>query len=153
MSKRLVDSSILVSPDFLDLGLKERWLWLGILLISDDYGWCNAENRFLKARIAPSLRMSEAFIDASLDTFAARSMIIRRTFGGSKCLQLLNFSFFNKLKRRRFSKYNELEKRREEKEREGDVLSNEDLKSLTRAAMANLEAGETINKLSKATEL
>jgi hypothetical protein len=149
MSKRLVDSSILVSPDFLDLGLKERWLWLGLLLISDDYGWVNADPRFLKARIAPSLRMSEAFIERSLDTFSERSMIIQRTLGGSKCLQLLNFRFFNKLTRRRFSKFNELEKSREEDE---GVCSKAQLRLLTRAAVDSLEAGETVTKLTKSME-
>ena len=153
MSKRLVDSSILVSPDFLDLGLKERWLWLGLLLISDDYGWCNAEPRYLKNRIAPSLRMSEGFIRTTLSIFSARSMIIERTLGGSKCLQLLNFRFFNKLTRRRFSKFNELEQSREEREMKKKVCSLDELKSLTRAAVANLEAGETISKLSKSMEL
>ena len=153
MSKRLVDSSILVSPDFIDLGLKERWLWLGLLLISDDYGWVNADSRFLKNRIAPSLRISTTFIERSLDLFESRSMIIQRTLGGSKCLQLLNFRFFNKLTRRRFSKFNELEKNRTEREEDGKICSSDELKSLTRTAVANLEAGETINKLSKATEL
>tara|TARA_Y100000310_G_C20150635_1_gene564562 strand:- start:20 stop:481 length:462 start_codon:yes stop_codon:yes gene_type:complete len=153
MSKRLVDSSILVSPDFIDLGLKERWLWLGLLLISDDYGWVNADSRFLKNRIAPSLRISTTFIERSLDLFESRSMIIQRTLGGSKCLQLLNFRFFNKLTRRRFSKFNELEKSREEREMKEKVCSKDQLKVLTRTAVANLEAGETINNFSKATEL
>ena len=153
MSKRLVDSSILVSPDFIDLGLKERWLWLGLLLISDDYGWVNADSRFLKNRIAPSLRISTAFIERSLDLFESRSMIIQRTLGGAKCLQLLNFRFFNKLTRRRFSKFNELEKSREEREMKEKVCSKDQLKVLTRAAVDSLEARETINKLSKATEL
>ena len=152
MSKRLVDSSILVSPDSIDLGLKERWLWLGLLLISDDFGWVNADSRFLKNRIAPSLRISTAFIERSLDLFEDRSMIIQRTLGGSKCLQLLNFRFFNKLTRRRFSKFNELEKSREKREMKGKVCSLDELKSLTRAAVANLEAGETVTKLTKSME-
>ena len=153
MSKRLVDSSLLVSPAFIDLGLKERWLWLGLLLISDDYGWVNADSRFLKNRIAPSLRISTTFIERSLDLFESRSMIIQRTLGGAKCLQLLNFRFFNKLTRRRFSKFNELEKSREEREMKEKVCSKDQLKVLTRTAVANLEAGETINNFSKATEL
>ena len=152
MSKRLVDSSLLVSPDFIDLGLKERWLWLGLLLISDDYGWCNADSRFLKNRIAPSLRISTAFIERSLDLFEDRSMIIQRSLGGSKCLQLLNFRFFNKLTRRRFSKFNELEKSREEREMGEKVCSKAQLKVLTRAAVDSLEAGETITKLTKSME-
>jgi hypothetical protein len=79
-------------------------------------------------------------------------MIIERTLGGSKCLQLLNFRFFNKLTRRRFSKFNELEKSREKREMKGKVCSLDELKSLTRAAVANLEAGETVTKLTKSME-
>ena len=60
MAKRLIDDSILTSPDFIDLGCKEWRLWVGLILISDDYGWVNAEPRYLKNRIAPDRRMSEA---------------------------------------------------------------------------------------------
>jgi len=118
MSKRLIDSSILTSSDFIDLGLKERWLWLGLCLICDDYGWVNADIGYLKNRIAPSVRMSRAHIERSLDTFSERSMIVCYTFGELKALCLLNFNYFNKLKRRRRSKYRELheEKRRERKD-------------------------------------
>ena len=119
MSKRLIDSSILTSSDFIDLGLKERWLWLGLRLICDDYGWVNADIGYLKNRIAPSVRMSRAHIERSLDTFTERSMIVCYTFGELKALCLLNFNYFNKLKRRRRSKYQELAKRREEKEKNG----------------------------------
>lgn len=153
MAKRLIDSSLLVSPDFIDLGLKERWLWLGLLLICDDYGWCNSDPRFLKNRIAPSMRLSAEFIQLTLDTFEDRSMIIQRSFEASKCLQLLNFNFFNKLRRRRWSKYNELEKRREEKESREEILSHDDLKTLTRAAMERLknqaEVSDTMQKAAR----
>lgn len=118
MSKRLIDSSILTTPDLVDLGLKEFRLWVGLCLICDDYGWVNAEIRYLKNRIAPSVRMSKAHIERTLDTFSDRSMIVCCTFGDLKALRLLNFNYFNKLKRRRRSKYQDLseEKRRERKE-------------------------------------
>ena len=127
MAKRLIDDSILTSPDFIDLGCKEWRLWVGLILISDDYGWVNAEPRYLKNRIAPSVRMSEAFIVQTLEVFDARMMVLQRTFDGTKCLQLQNFNLFQKLKRKRFSKYQALEeKRKERKEREG-TLSKEEL--------------------------
>ena len=126
MAKRLIDDSILTSPDFIDLGLKERWLWLGLCLITDDYGWANADPRFLRSRIAPSLRMSDAFILQTLEVFSARRMLLRRTFDGTKCLRLLNFNLFQKLKRKRCSKYQALEEnRRERKEREGTLSPDE----------------------------
>ena len=126
MAKRLIDDSILTSPDFIDLGCKEWRLWVGLILISDDYGWVNAEPRYLKNRIAPSVRMSEAFIVQTLEVFDARMMLLQRTFGGAKCLQLQNFNLFQKLKRKRFSKYQALEEnRRERKEREGTLSPDE----------------------------
>jgi len=126
MAKRLIDDSILTSPDFIDLGCKEWRLWVGLILISDDYGWVNAEPRYLKNRIAPSVRMSEAFIVQTLEVFDARMMLLQRTFDGTKCLQLQNFNLFQKLKRKRFSKYQALEEnRRERKEREGTLSPDE----------------------------
>ena len=152
MSKRLIDSSILTSSDFVDVGLKERWLWLGLCLICDDYGWVNADISYLKHRIAPSVRMSRAHIERSLCLYSDRSMILRCTFGELKALQLLNFNYFNKLKRRRLSKYNELEKRREEKERNGRFSVQGTPSPEGEAFMKKIQAGQAFSNEEEARE-
>ena len=118
MSKRLIDSSILTTPDLVDLGLKEFRIWVGLCVLTDDYGWVNGDPRYLRNRIAPGGRISKAHIIAILNIFQERSMLVSYTFGDLKALRLLNFNYFNKLKRRRRSKYQDLseEKRRERKE-------------------------------------
>ena len=119
MSKRLIDSSILTTPDLVDLGLKEFRIWVGLCVLTDDYGWVNGDPRYLRNRIAPGGRISKAHIIATLTIFQERSMLVSYTFGDLKALRLKNFSYYQKLRKPRDSKYETLLKRREEKERTG----------------------------------
>tara|TARA_R110000824_G_C14766353_1_gene630399 strand:- start:113 stop:565 length:453 start_codon:yes stop_codon:yes gene_type:complete len=119
MSKRLIDSSILTTPDLVDLGLKEFRIWVGLCVLTDDYGWVSGDPRYLRNRIAPGGRISKDHIIAILNIFQERSMLVSYTFGDLKALRLTNFSYYQKLRKPRDSKYEALLKRREKKERNG----------------------------------
>ena len=119
MGKRLIDEQFLYSQDLQDFGMKERYIWLGLLLVCDDFGWVKDDVTFLKNRIAASLRISTATFKKSLEAFEAKGMILRRTFQTDSielsALKLRNFSKWNRLPRARLSEFELLEQKRKEK--------------------------------------
>ena len=152
MSKRLIDSSILTTPDLVDLGLKEFRIWVGLCVLTDDYGWVNGDPRYLRNRIAPGGRISKAHIIAILNIFQERSMLVSYTFGDLKALRLTNFSYYQKLRKPRDSKYEALLKRREEKERSGAFSVPETPSAESVAFMEKIRDGSAFRPEEEAIE-
>ena len=154
MGKRLIDEAFLYSADLQDLGFKERYIWLGLLLICDDFGWVKDDETFLKNRIAASLRISKATFGASLRIFEERGMILRRCFQAGtielNALKLRNFSKWNRLPRARISEFELLEQKRKEKKRdEGEAEEPRLEEEMERAKRLKYDNSKLISNLSK----
>ena len=154
MGKRLIDEQFLYSQDLQDFGMKERYIWLGLLLICDDFGWVKDDVTFLKNRIAASLRISTATFKKSLEAFEAKGMILRRIFQTDSielsALKLRNFSKWNRLPRARLSEFELLEQKRKEKKREeGEAEEPRLEEEMARAKQLQYDNTKLISHLSK----
>ena len=154
MGKRLIDEQFLYSADLQDLGMKDRYIWLGLLLICDDFGWGKDDETFLKHRIASSLRISKATFRNALSIFEAKGMILRRVFvTGSielSALKLRNFSKWNRLPRARLSEFELLEQKRKDKKRDqGEAEEPRLEEEMERAKMLKHDNANLISHLSK----
>ena len=154
MGKRLIDEQFLYSQDLQDFGMKERYIWLGLLLICDDFGWVKDDITFLKNRIAASLRISKATFKRSLEAFEAKGMILRRTFQTDSielsALKLRNFAKWNRLPRARLSEFELLEqKRKEKKKAEGEAEEPRLEEEMERAKRLKYDNSKLISNLSK----
>ena len=124
MSKRLIDSSILCSPDLYDLGWWERYVVVALLLLTDDDGIACAQREYLRqAVVGPWRAIRGDRVDALLALLESRDVISSHMRGGCKYIRFNNFHKYQKLSRPRKSTRIE-ENRIEEKRTDDDVSSS-----------------------------
>ena len=133
MSKRLIDSDLFQSADLLDQRADARLLFTGLVVNADEEGIGRADPSFLKNKILPGLRTSNARITQLLRTFEARNMLALRIFNGASCYVVTNFHSYQRFKRPRRSKYHVAEEKgseekgRQEKRSEDEAERAADL--------------------------
>jgi len=98
---RMVYRDIFHSADVVTLPAAARWLWLGLVVLSDDDGRMRVEPHHIQRTICVGLRLSERRLESYLSLFSSRRMLDLYTVDGQKYVQLRNFHKWQKLKFRR----------------------------------------------------